>query len=194
MKKVGFFMILGAAILLLFGCAGNGGLGGVSQEPVDDWFVTLLYDGNGDGVYDSMRNYFYINIDVNADNDGYVAVALDEDGELDQEKTATFSMDRDEVEFTIAKGSTIGIGNYLYNLTGIFYDVSTDSDDLMAGDYEDNFSDDEGFWFAVRYEFPTEGVAFEGYNPLEDREEEIERLIEEKTGYKVDLDFSELTK
>ena len=43
MKKASFFIVLGLAILLLFGCAGGGGpLGGVSEKPEGTWFVQLL--------------------------------------------------------------------------------------------------------------------------------------------------------
>jgi hypothetical protein len=42
MKKASFFIVLGLAVLLLFGCAGGGGpLGGVSTKPVDTWFVEV---------------------------------------------------------------------------------------------------------------------------------------------------------
>ncbi|PNR94668.1 hypothetical protein [Petrotoga sp. 9PWA.NaAc.5.4] len=191
MKRVGFFMILGAAVLLLFGCAGNGVLRGVSQEPVGGWLVTLLKDENNNGVYDDLENYFYIAIDVNDDDDGYVPVAVDKYGDPIEEITATFSMNGNKVEFTMER-----LDVYSYELTGIFHNESDDSNDLMAGEYEGNngFYDVEGFWFAFRYDFPPAGAAIEGYNPLEGRKDEIEELIKVKTGYEVDLDFFELTK
>ena len=106
MKKASFFIVLGLAVLLLFGCAGGGGpLGGVSTKPVDTWFVELLEKGT-DKFYPS--NYFYIEIKVNATNDGYDAKAVDEEGTVDTQVTVTFDFDKDKVkELEIKKGKRL---------------------------------------------------------------------------------------
>jgi hypothetical protein len=81
MKKASFFIVLGLAVLLLFGCAGGGGpLGGVSTKPVDTWFVEVLehyMTSSGKPQYNQSYNE-YIKIEV-VDN-AYHAKAVGEDG------------------------------------------------------------------------------------------------------------------
>jgi hypothetical protein len=190
MKKASFFIVLGLAVLLLFGCAGGGGpLGGVSEKPEGTWFVQLLKEQLN--IY-YPSNYFYIEIIVNATNDGYVAKAVDEEGTVDTQVTVTFDFDKDKVkELEIKKGS-----DYDFILTGEFYDgKSSKREDLMFGEYEKTASDEKGVWFAVRKDSSyLAGVSTdEGYS-LGELEDIIKGLIEETTGKSVEIDLSELMK
>ena len=197
MKKASFFIVLGLAVLLLFGCAGGGGpLGGVSKEPEGIWLISTYMDPDGDEVYQEFDSFFYVKISVNEDKNGYDAIALNGDGDPDEEiEETTFELDGNEVTLNILNGdAALGIGDYYYKLTGTFYDVTEDDDDLMAGEYDDDFSTDEGIWFAVRYTFPAPAASLEVDNPLIGREDEIEKIIEARTGYKVEIDFSEIIK
>ncbi len=191
MKKASFFIVLGLAILLLFGCAGGGGglLGGVSEKPVDTWFVELLDEYASQ--YEHKAN-FLIQISVNNDNNGYVAVALDQYGEQIEEIAVTFDFDNDKVkELKIKKGN-----EYEYILTGEFYDGDSKPKDLMFGSYTNSKdSNDKGVWFAVREDSSyLSGVSTdEGYS-LEELETVVKGLIKEKTGESVEIDLSELMK
>jgi len=191
MKKASFFIVLGLAVLLLFGCAGGGGpLGGVSTKPVDTWFVELLKKGT-DKFYPS--NYFYIEIKVNATNDGYDAKAVNEDGVELSEIAVTFDFSNDKVNSLKIKKED---GEYEYILTGEFYDgKSSKREDLMFGEYEKTASDEKGVWFAVRKDSSyLAGVSTdEGYS-LGELEDIIKGLIEETTGKSVEIDLSELMK
>lgn len=191
MKKASFFIVLGLAVLLLFGCAGGGGpLGGVSTKPVDTWFVELLKKGT-DKFYPS--NYFYIEIKVNATNDGYDAKAVNEDGVELSEIAVTFDFSNDKVN-----SLKIQIGNdYDYNLTGEFYDGSSKDLDVMFGTYSESIESEEGHWFAFRKDSSTlTGVSTsEGAGDnLKQLETIIEGLIKETTGKEVEIDLSELNK
>jgi len=191
MKKASFFIVLGLAVLLLFGCAGGGGpLGGVSTKPVDTWFVELLKKGT-DKFYPS--NYFYIEIKVNATNDGYDAKAVNEDGVELSEIAVTFDFSNDKVNsLKIQKD-----GEYDYNLTGEFYDGSSKDLDVMFGTYSESIESEEGHWFAFRKDSSTlTGVSTsEGAGDnLKQLETIIEGLIKETTGEEVEIDLSELMK
>ena len=192
MKKASFFIVLGLAILLLFGCAGGGGglLGGISEKPVDTWFVELL------DKYVSQyerKAHFLIKISVNATNDGYDAMAVDVEGEELQDIEVTFDFDKDKVkELKIKKGS-----EYEYILTGEFHDGDSNPEDLMFGKYTNSKdSNDKGVWFAVRENssYLTGVLTGEG-DSLEELETVIKGLIETTTGEKsVEIDLSELMK
>ncbi len=191
MKKASFFIVLGLAVLLLFGCVGGGGpLGGVSTKPVDTWFVELLKKGTDKF---SPSNYFYIEIKVNATNDGYDAKAVDEEGEELQGIEVTFDFDKDKVkELKIKKGS-----EYEYILTGEFHDGDSNPEDLMFGKYTNSKdSNDKGVWFAVRENSSyLTGVSTSEGDSLEELETVIKGLIETTTGEKsVEIDLSELMK
>ncbi len=61
MKKASFFIVLGLAVLLLFGCAGGGGpLGGVSKEPEGIWLISTYMDPDGDEVYQEFDSFFML--------------------------------------------------------------------------------------------------------------------------------------
>ena len=192
MKKASFFIVLGLAVLLLFGCAGGGGpLGGVSTKPVDTWFVELLKKGT-DKFYPS--NYFYIEIKVNATNDGYDAKAVNEDGVELSEIAVTFDFSNDKVNSLKIKKED---GEYDYNLTGEFYDGSSKDLDVMFGTYSESIESEEGHWFAFRKDSSTlTGVSTsEGAGDnLKQLETIIEGLIKETTGEEVEIDLSELMK
>jgi len=197
MKKASFFIVLGLAVLLLFGCAGGGGpLGGVSKEPEGIWLISTYMDPDGDKKYQEFDNSFYVKISVNEDKSGYDAIALNEDGVRDETiEEATFELDNIEVMLTILNmAQPLGFGEFNYKLDGTFYDVSNDEDDLMFGEFLEDISNDEGIWFAIRYTFSTAAASLEVDNPLIGREDEIEKIIEAKTGYKVEVDFSEIIK
>jgi len=191
MKKASFFIVLGLAVLLLFGCAGGGGvLGGVSTKPEGTWYVEVLKEY--EGRYDTS-NYFYIDIEVNEAKDAYDAKAEDEEGNELAGITVTFDFSNDKVN-----SLKIQIGNdYDYNLTGEFYDGSSKTLDVMFGTYDESEHNEEGVWFAVRNDFPNlAGVSTsesEGDN-LEQLETIIEGLIKETTGKEVEIDLSELNK
>jgi len=192
MKKASFFIVLGLAVLLLFGCAGGGGpLGGVSTKPVDTWFVELLKKGT-DKFYPS--NYFYIEIKVNATNDGYDAKAVNEDGVELSEIAVTFDFSNDKVNSLKIKKED---GEYEYILTGEFHDGDSNPEDLMFGKYTNSKdSNDKGVWFAVRENssYLTGVLTGEG-DSLEELETVIKGLIETTTGEKsVEIDLSELMK
>jgi len=197
MKKASFFIVLGLAVLLLFGCAGGGGpLGGVSKEPEGIWLVSTYMDPDGDEVYQEFDNSFYVKISVNEDKNGYDAIALNEDGIRDETiEEATFELDNIKVMLTILNmAEPFGFGEFNYELNGTFYDVSNDEDDLMLGEFLEKVSGDVGIWFALRYTFPAAAASLEVDNPLIGREDEIERLIKETTGKEVKIDFSEIIK
>ncbi len=197
MKKASFFIVLGLAVLLLFGCAGGGGpLGGVSKEPEGIWLISTYMDPDGDEVYQEFDSFFYVKISVNEDKNGYDAIALNEDGDPDETiEETTFELENIDVMLTILNmAQPFGLGEFDYELDGTFYDVSKDEDDLMFGNFLEDVSNDEGIWFAVRYTFPAPAASLEVDNPLIGREDEIEKIIEARTGYKVEIDFSEIIK
>jgi len=191
MKKASFFIVLGLAVLLLFGCAGGGGLlGGVSTKPEGTWYVEVLKEY--EGRYDTS-NYFYIDIEVNEAKDAYDAKAEDEEGNELAGITVTFDFSNDKVNsLKIQKD-----GEYDYNLTGEFYDGSSKDLDVMFGTYSESIESEEGHWFAFRKDSSTlTGVSTsEGAGDnLKQLETIIEGLIKETTGEEVEIDLSELMK
>ncbi len=196
MKKASFFIVLGLAVLLLFGCVGGGGpLGGVSTKPVDTWFVELLYklDSQTDLQYEH-RAHFYIDIEVNEAKDGYNAKAVDEEGNEQEGITVTFDFSNDKVNsLKITKGS-----EYEYILTGEFHDGDSKPEDSMLGKYTNSKDpDDKGLWVAFRKDssYLTGVSTSEGAGDnLKQLETIIEGLIKETTGEEVEIDLSELMK
>jgi len=182
---------LGLAVLLLFGCAGGGGLlGGVSTKPEGTWYVEVLKEY--EGRYDTS-NYFYIDIEVNEAKDAYDAKAEDEEGNELAGITVTFDFSNDKVNsLKIKRGN-----DYDFNLTGEFYDGSSKTLDVMLGTYDESKHNEEGIWVAFRKGSPyLAGVSTsesEGDN-LKQLETRIERLIKETTGKEVKIDFSEIIK
>jgi len=194
MKKASFFIVLGLAVLLLFGCAGGGGpLGGVSTKPVDTWFVEVLehyMTSSGKPQYNQSYNE-YIKIEV-VDN-AYHAKAVGEDGVELSGIDVTFDFSNDKVNSLKIKKD----GEYDYNLTGEFYDGSSKDLDVMFGTYSESIESEEGHWFAFRKDSSTlTGVSTsEGAGDnLKQLETIIEGLIKETTGEEVEIDLSELMK
>ncbi len=194
MKKASFFIVLGLAVLLLFGCAGGGGvLGGVSTKPEGIWLISTYMDPDGDEVDQEFDSSFYIKISVNEAKDAYDAKAEDEEGNELAGITVTFDFSNDKVNsLKIKRGN-----DYDFNLTGEFYDGSSKTLDVMLGTYDESKHNEEGIWVAFRKGSPyLAGVSTsesEGDN-LKQLETRIERLIKETTGKEVKIDFSEIIK
>ncbi len=76
MKKVGFFVVLGLALLGLFGCVSDGGgILGPSTAPTGQWEVWTVEDTNGDGKGDSLAQTFPVGITIVEDE--YQAVVYE---------------------------------------------------------------------------------------------------------------------
>ncbi len=201
MKKASFFIILGLAILLLFGCAGGGGglLGGVSKDPEGRWVIALYTDDNNDDIdgYEHLEWIFYINVEVNDAKDGYEATAEDKDGDLlPGVEVPTFTYKDKVVKLEIKKGTAAGGGNYYLKLEGEFHNGSSDSKDVMIGTYKNDWdASDKGIWVAMRKGSPyLSGASIDDPEILAERAKEIEGLVEKELGYKIKIDLSELMK
>ncbi len=196
MKKASFFIVLGLAILLLFGCAGGGGglLGGVSKDPEGIWDIGLYRDLNNDDEYEHLNWVFYVNVKVNDAKDGYKATAEDKDGEsLPGVNVPTFTYKDKVVKLDIVKGAEVGVGNYYLKLEGEFYDGSSDSKDVMIGTYKNDWdANDKGIWIGIRKGSPyLSAASIDDPEILAERAKEIEDLVKEKLGYTIKIDLSE---
>ena len=198
MKKASFFIVLGLAVLLLFGCAGGGGLGGgVSKDPEGIWNIGLYRDVNNDDEYELLRGVFYVNVRVNDAKDGYDAKVEDKNGNtVPGVDVPTFTYKDKLIKLDIVKGAEVGVGNYYLKLEGEFYNGSIDSKDVMIGTYKNNWdSSDEGIWIGIRKGSPyLSAASIEDPEILAERAKEIEELVEKELGYKIKIDLSELMK
>ena len=198
MKKASFFIVLGLAVLLLFGCAGGGGpLGGVSNDPVGIWNVALYKDDNNDGKHEFLKWLFYVDVKVNEANDGYEADAENKEGTVLTDVTIpTFTYKDRVVKLDIVKEATIDVGNYYLKLEGEFYNGTSDQKDVMIGTFNNEWeSDDKGIWVGIRKGSPyLNAASIDNPEILAERAKEIEELVEKELGYKIKIDLSELMK
>jgi len=201
MKKASFFIVLGLAVLLLFGCAGGGGpLGGVSKEPEGTWQIALRIDKNNDDEdgCEFQRGSFYVNVRVNDAKDGYDAKVEDKNrNTVPGVDVPTFTYKDRVVKLEIKKGTEGGDEEniYYFKLEGEFYNGTSDQKDVMIGTFNNEWeSDDKGIWVGIRKEFLLNAASIDNPEILAERAKEIEELVEKELGYKIKIDLSELMK
>jgi hypothetical protein len=190
MKKAGFFVVLGFALLGLFGCVSDGG--GIlvsSSDPTGQWEVWTLKDTNGDGIGDSLDQLFPVGISIVNDEYQAAVYEIGSDFKVPVEGIqADFDFEDPDVTFEIYRED--GSGNFHLNMTGTLSDSSDNTEDYMFGKYDETVGDTSGQWIAVRINStwyaedlnsptPTSG---EGAPTLEEKAVAIEKILSEELG------------
>ncbi|HBT51656.1 MAG TPA: hypothetical protein DEA49_06045 [Petrotoga sp.] len=197
MKKVGFLVVLGFALLGLFGCVSDGGgILGPSSAPTGQWEVWTLKDSNGDGKGDSLDQVFPVEITIV--DDVYQVVVYDTDFTAPVEDiNAEFDFPDPEVTFHIYRVE--GFPDYDLDMTGTLNDSSDNTEDYMFGEYDETVGNSSGQWIALRpnskwyAEDPTSSTLKSGGDPLTQvkKVEAIEKFLSGRLGEEVQIEISE---
>lgn len=197
MKKVGFLVVLGFALLGLFGCVSDGnGILGPSSAPTGQWEVWTLEDTNGDGKGDSLDRVFPVEITIV--DDVYQVVVYDTDFTAPVEDiNAEFDFPDPEVTFHIYRVE--GFPDYDLDMTGTLNDSSDNTEDYMFGKYVETVGNTSGQWAAVRRnstwyaEDPNSLTSTSGEeaSTLNAKVAAIEKILSQELGEKVEIEISE---